>query len=84
MQSGVSRSKNGDFVVQKEVGKGAFARVFRVLRKQDGQVYALKRIRITSMKRKEISDTLGEIRFLASIRHANLIRYYDSFYDEVR
>lgn len=69
-------------MVQAELGKGSFARVYRVTRKADGQTYALKRVRISRMSRKELTDTLSEVRFLASIKHPALIRYYDSFYDE--
>lgn len=68
--------------MQAELGKGSYARVFRVQRKQDGRVYALKRVRIARMSRKELADTLSEVRFLASIKHPSLIRYYDSFYDD--
>lgn len=79
---GITRSKLEDFVVQADLGTGSFARVFKVCRKQDGAVYALKKVRITSMSRKEVGDALGEIRFLASIRHPALVRYYDSFLDQ--
>ena len=37
--------------------------LFKVTRKSDGKVYALKRVKINKMGRREISDALNEIRF---------------------
>ncbi len=70
-------SKN--FKVMEMVGKGSFASVYKVLRKTDGKVYAMKRVKINKMSRKEIADTLNEVRFLASIRHANIVGFYEAF-----
>jgi hypothetical protein len=79
--SGV-RSRIDDFEILRPLGKGSFATVFLVRRKKDSKLYALKRIDISKMKKKEIHDCLSEIRFLASLRHPNVIAYYDSFLDE--
>ena len=50
------------FRVQNLLGKGAFGDVFKVVRISDGVTYALKKINISSMSTKEVSDTLNEIR----------------------
>jgi len=51
----------------------------QVIRKSDNKVYALKRVKINKMSKKEISDALNEIRFLASIRHKNIVGFLESF-----
>jgi len=79
---GAARSRPADFELQAELGRGTFARVFRAGRKRDGRTYAVKRVRLAGMKPRELADTLGEIRFLASLRHPRLIAYHDAFYDE--
>jgi NIMA (never in mitosis gene a)-related kinase len=57
-----------DFRVVEALGKGSFATVYKVQRKSDQKIYALKRVKINKMSKKEIADALNEIRFLASIR----------------
>lgn len=42
-------------------------------------MYALKRVKINKMSKKEISDALNEIRFLASIRHKNIVGFLEAF-----
>lgn len=76
------RARSDDFIVLKPLGKGSFATVLKVQRKADGKVYALKKVDISKLKRKELSDCLSEIRFLASLKHPNIVRYVDSFLDD--
>ena len=61
------------------VGKGSFASVYKVVRKSDNKMYALKRVKINKMSKKEISDALNEIRFLASVRHKNIVGFLEAF-----
>lgn len=50
-----------------------------MIRKSDNKVYALKRVKINKMSKKEIADALNEIRFLASIRHKNIVGFLEAF-----
>jgi NIMA (never in mitosis gene a)-related kinase 1/4/5 len=68
-----------DFRVVESLGKGSFASVYKVMRKSDNKVYALKRVKIGKMSKREIADALNEIRFLASIRHKNIVGFLESF-----
>ena len=71
-----------DFELGKILGKGSFASVLLVTRKQDRQIYAMKRINIAKMDPKEREGALNEIRILASLSHPNIIGYKEAFFDE--
>jgi len=51
----------------------------QVIRKSDNKVYALKRVKINKMSKKELADALNEIRFLASIHHKNIVGFLEAF-----
>ena len=46
--------------------------VYKVRRKKDDCIYALKRVETTD-------DALNEVRLLASLNHPNIIRFFDAF-----
>lgn len=71
-----------EFETMKLLGKGAFASVYQVKRKKDGNIYAMKRVKFGAMSSKEKDNAVNEIRILASVQHANIIGYKESFYDE--
>ena len=66
-----------------KVGEGAFASVYKVKRKEDGLIYAMKKIKISNSNEKEIKNTLNEVRILASIDNPYIIGYKDAIYDDV-
>lgn len=43
-----------DFEIQKKIGEGAFGKVYRVRRKSDGNIYAVKIINISKMDQSSI------------------------------
>lgn len=53
-----------------------------VIRHLDGQEYALKQVNISRLNDKERVNALNEVRFLASIKHNNIIGYKAAFIDE--
>ena len=71
-----------DFILGKDLGKGAFGSVRIVTRKKDKQVYAMKSVSIGKLDNKEKEAALNEVRILASLNHPNIIGYKDAFYDE--
>jgi NIMA (never in mitosis gene a)-related kinase len=70
-----------DFEIICELGKGAFANVYKVKRIKDGEIYAMKKVCLNKLKPKEKDNALNEIRILASINHTNIISYKEAFYD---
>lgn len=44
-------------------------------------MYALKMIKLRKLKKKEIDNTLNEVRLLASIKSPFILGYRDAFYD---
>ena len=71
-----------DFEFGAELGKGAFGSVSIVKRKEDQQIYAMKRVKIINLPKKEKDNSFNEVRLLASLRHRNIIGYKEAFYDE--
>lgn len=64
------------------IGSGSFSNVYKVKRKIDGCIYAMKKVNIANLSEKEIANTLNEIRILSSITHNNIIAYKEAFYSQ--
>lgn len=71
-----------DFEIITQIGEGAYSRVFKVKRKSDQEIYALKKVTMKKLKTKEKNNALNEIRILASINHPNVISYKEAFFDD--
>ena len=71
-----------DFKVLDNIGKGAYSVVQKVQRKSDGQIYALKRVLLKGLSKKEQENALNEVRILASIQHPNIISYKETFLED--
>ena len=71
-----------DFEIKSRLGEGAYSNVYKVVRKSDGNVYALKKVRMQNLSDKEKQNALSEVRILASIRCPYVITYRESFIDD--
>jgi NIMA (never in mitosis gene a)-related kinase len=69
------------FDVLAKLGEGAYSTVFKVRRKADDRIYALKQVKLLSLNEKEKANALNEIRILASVRHTNIVSYKEAFFD---
>ena len=50
----------------------------------DGKIYVIKQINIQGMTKVEQLDVVKEVQILASLDHACIVKYYDSFISEDR
>lgn len=73
------RSLNG-FDILDRLGSGSFGTVFKVRKKSTGKMYVMKQIETSNMTDAERSSAEKEIRVLAFVRSAYVVRLYDSFH----
>lgn len=69
-----------DFKMYEELGAGAYSKVNRVKRSDDGQEYALKRVFLSKLTDKEKENALNEVRILASVNSDNVVSYKEAFW----
>lgn len=82
MERMTAKGSLNDFEVVQKIGEGAFSTVYKVIRKSDQMMYALKKVKIAQLKNKEKENALNEIRILASIDHPNIVAYKEAFIDD--
>ena len=63
-------------------GEGSFSEVYRVKRKSDGAIYAMKKVKMGKLSSKEKENALNEVRILASVNHPNVIGYKEAFFED--
>ncbi|GLC47162.1 hypothetical protein PLESTB_001387600 [Pleodorina starrii] len=78
----MARSTYDDFIIKEKIGSGSYGVVFKVIRKVDKHVYAMKEIDLQGMSRKEQEECIRETRVLSSLDSDYIIRYYDSFLEK--
>ncbi|KAL6771134.1 CNK1B [Auxenochlorella protothecoides x Auxenochlorella symbiontica] len=70
------------FHIVKELGSGSYSHVYQVQRVDDGREYALKATDMSKLSSVERISLVEEIRYLASLSHPNIVRYYEAFVEE--
>mgnify|MGYP002868270387 CR=1 FL=1 len=70
-----------NFEILDKLGKGGFSKVYKVKRKADGQIYALKKVDLLNLSEKQRINSLNEIRVLASIKSKYIVNYKEAFLD---
>lgn len=71
-----------NFDILQPLGKGAYSTVYKVLRKCDQQIYALKKVNLKALSDKQKENALNEVRILASVKSPYIISYKDSFIEK--
>ena len=70
------------FELISKLGDGSYSVVYKVRRKADGKIYALKKVKLKALSEKEKQNALNEVRILASIKSSFVISYKEAFIDE--
>ena len=71
-----------NFEIICKLGSGGFSKVYKVKRKIDEQIYALKKVQMLNLSEKQKLSSLNEVRVLASIKSKYVINYKEAFLDE--
>jgi NIMA (never in mitosis gene a)-related kinase len=71
-----------DFQTLSKLGEGAYSVVHKVKRTIDGNLYALKKVKLLNLSEKEKQNALNEVRILASLKSNYVVSYKEAFYDE--
>ena len=72
-----------EFDVLEKIGEGAFSSVYKVKRKSDGHIYAMKKVKLNLLSEREKINSLNEVRILASLQDQNIIGYKEAIYDDL-
>ena len=70
------------FEIISELGDGTYSVVYKVRRKEDNKIYALKKVKLQKLSKKERENSLNEVRILASIKSNFVISYKEAFIEE--
>ena len=70
------------FEILEKLGDGSYSVVYKVRRKEDSNIYALKKVRLQNLSDKEKENSLNEVRILASVKSTFVIAYKEAFIDE--
>ena len=71
-----------NFEILQKLGDGSYSVVYKVRRKIDNNIYALKKVRLQKLKDREKQNALNEVRILASIKSPFVICYKEAFIEE--
>ncbi|KAH0792425.1 AGC family protein kinase [Histomonas meleagridis] len=72
------------FIEQCVLGEGSYGKVYKATRISDGQTYAIKIVNLSKLSRREIEDSINEIRIMASFTSPFIIRFHEAFCDQKR
>ena len=71
-----------NFEILEKLGEGSYSTVYKVKRKIDNQIYALKKVKLSNLNEKEKTNSLNEVRILASVKSKYVISYKEAFFNE--
>ena len=74
---------NKEYIQLSLIGFGGFGKVYTVRNILDNNIYALKKIDISSKSVTDISSVITEINILSKLNHPNIVRYYNSWIEPI-
>lgn len=70
-----------DFKFERKVGEGAFGAVYKAKNNINGEIVAVKKLKVQENDRKNFEGIVQEMRILCSVDHKNIVSYKGSFWD---
>jgi NIMA (never in mitosis gene a)-related kinase len=70
------------FEILEKLGDGSYSIVYKVKRKEDSNIYALKKVKLKGLSDKEKQNALNEVRILASVKSPFVISYKEAFIED--
>ena len=67
----------GQFIIDKEIGKGSFAQVYSGRHKVTGALVAIKSVELARLNKKLKDNLYGEIKILKKLRHPHIVALHD-------
>ncbi|KAG6332197.1 hypothetical protein ID866_6890 [Astraeus odoratus] len=64
------------------IGRGQFGTVYRALNMTNGQMVAVKRIRLEGLKEEEVTQLMNEVDLMKSLSHPSIVKYEGMARDE--
>ena len=64
------------------VGEGTYSDVHKVQRISDGQIYALKRVKLFALQSVEQRNALNEVRILSQVESSHIIAFKQAFFED--
>jgi translation initiation factor 2-alpha kinase 4 len=80
VQVGTGQSRlQSEFCFISHIGKGGFGEVMKVKNILDGQVYAIKKIKLNQANKAATKKLMREVKLLSRLNNENVVRYYTSW-----
>ena len=70
-----------DFEILSKLGSGSYSSVYKVRRRADSHLYALKQVSLGTLAAREKANAVNEVRILASMSSPHVVAYYEAFLD---
>ena len=74
-------SKKG-YNLEKKIGQGSYAVVYKAIRLSDNSEVAVKVISVQNFNKKQMENAINEVRIICSIDHPNIVKYFDAQIDQ--
>ena len=68
-----------DFEELEEIGRGGFGIVYKARHRLDGNIYAIKKIKLSDKDREENKRIRREITYLSSLNNQYIVRYFQTW-----
>ncbi|KRX07962.1 Protein kinase-like domain [Pseudocohnilembus persalinus] len=74
--------KQKNYKIIKKYGQGHFCSVYKALRQEDNNYYALKIVKFQNLTKQNRQSSLNEIQFLSQINCPFIVGYFDAFFED--